>query len=610
MVSRRLALLGSGATLVVVLGVAGFLLTRKAMPPDLPSAYVNTRRSVRYVGDAACTRCHTEIASAYATSSMARSIVPIAKAGEFLRGKPGDTPELLFESAGLRYERILRDGKVFHREVKLDAANTPVGTIEAEVTYALGSGAHATAFLLQRDDFLFQSPVTWYSQTKKWDIAPGYADRPARFERPITPGCLVCHANRFNHVAGTESRYPEPIFEGHSIGCERCHGPGELHVADPKNPVKVVNPAKLEPGLRNDVCQQCHLVGTVTIDRPGRDLTDYRPGLPLYEFATTFVDSNTSADGHKNADHVQQMQLSVCFAKSAGKLSCIACHDPHQGPEPDQKVDFYRERCLNCHADKGCSEPIAARKKVSPVDSCMDCHMPKATTSDVVHVATTRHNIPRRPDRPTPGTFADPDAPPLIPFDNDRLSPAQKVERGRDLGIAMRQGGVEAASMALILLRKALERDPDDLDALESLGFAQWTTSRYKDAKVTLDHVLRQRPDRESALMAAGIVAAKLNDLPASAAFWRRATEANPWRSSSHASLAYNLMQDKRWEDALQAARKAIEVNPFDGPARGLLVECTFRTLGRSRARDELDAMIRLSPEQKDSLERWFQTLR
>lgn len=606
MLARRVGLL----VLLVVLGAATFLLTRKATPPDLPSAFTNTKQAVRYVGDAACTRCHTEIASAYATNAMARSIVPIDKATEFLRGKPGDTPELLFESAGMRYERILRDGKVFHREVRLDAGGKPIGAIEAEVTYALGSGTHATAFLLQRDDFLFQSPVTWYSQTGKWDMAPGYADRSARFERPITPGCLVCHANRFNAAAGTESRYVEPIFQGHSIGCERCHGPGELHVRDPKNPVTIVNPAKLETGLRNDVCQQCHLVGTVTIDRPGRDLTQYRPGLPLHEFATTFVDSNTSADHHKNADHVQQMQQSACFTKGGGQLGCISCHDPHQGPEADQKVDFYRERCLNCHADKGCSEPLANRTKVSPLDSCIDCHMPKATTSDVVHVATTRHNIPRRPDSPSPARLADPDAPPLVPFDDDRLTPTQKAERGRDLGIAMRQGGVEAASMALILLKKALERDPNDLDALESLGFAQWTTGRLKDAKATFDQVLRTRPEQESALMVAGIVAARLKDLPASAEFWRRATEANPWRSSSFASLAYNLMQDRRWGEALQAARKCVDLNPFDAPARGLLVECTYRTLGRAKARDELDVLIRLDPGQRDSLERWFAGLR
>ena len=66
------------------------------------------------------------------------------------------------------------------------------------------------------------------------------------FDRPIIAGCLFCHANRFDMNEGRP-----PVFHGLSIGCERCHGPGELHARRPEvvqgRDWTIVNPADLEP---------------------------------------------------------------------------------------------------------------------------------------------------------------------------------------------------------------------------------------------------------------------------------------------------------------------------------------------------------------------------
>ena len=94
-------------------------------------------------------------------------------------------------------------------------------------------------------------------------------------------------------MAGTLNRYEPPIFQGHAIGCERCHGPGELHVerggvsAGPD--LTIVNPGRLAPALRESVCQQCHLQGWFRFPRAGRDSFDFRPGLPLHRFLAVFV---------------------------------------------------------------------------------------------------------------------------------------------------------------------------------------------------------------------------------------------------------------------------------------------------------------------------------
>lgn len=123
-------------------------------------------------------------------------------------------------------------------------------------------------------------------------------------------------------MAGTENRYRQPIFQGHAIGCERCHGPGELHVRKPE-PVgdelpNIVNPAKLQPMLREAVCQQCHLQGDIRVVRAGRSLTDYRPGLPLPSIESVFVKAE-NFDKTRFFGQVEQMSESRCFRESRAR---------------------------------------------------------------------------------------------------------------------------------------------------------------------------------------------------------------------------------------------------------------------------------------------------
>jgi hypothetical protein len=66
---------------------------------------------------------------------------------------------------------------------------------------------------------------------------------------------------------------------------ESIPGPGELHVrrrrgqkADPGDgDDTIVNPRRLEPALREAVCEQCHLQGQARVLRRGRGPFDYRP---------------------------------------------------------------------------------------------------------------------------------------------------------------------------------------------------------------------------------------------------------------------------------------------------------------------------------------------
>src|SRR5207248_3744470 len=193
---------------------------------------------------------------------MGRSLAPIdatlVTEADEADGRP------LFEANGLEYSIERRNGRVFHQETRRDPSGRIVARNEAEVQFVLGSGSQGLGYLIERDGFLFQSPISWYAHQRRWDLAPGYEKQNPHFDRPVVSTCLYCHANRVEPVAGTINRYQPPIFRGHAIGCERCHGPGELHVRRPTvvagRDRTIVNPAALEASLRDAVCEQCHLL--------------------------------------------------------------------------------------------------------------------------------------------------------------------------------------------------------------------------------------------------------------------------------------------------------------------------------------------------------------
>ena len=159
---------------------------------------------------------------------------------------------------------------MIHQETRRNAAGATLYKKEAEVQYAIGSGRQAFSYLIERDGFLFESPITWYAHDRRWGLSPGYETRVSRFDRPVLSECLFCHANRAERVSSANNRYRTPVFfQGHAIGCERCHGPGELHVRQADGgrsarDVTIVNPANLAPSRRDAVCEQCHLIGPQT----------------------------------------------------------------------------------------------------------------------------------------------------------------------------------------------------------------------------------------------------------------------------------------------------------------------------------------------------------
>jgi Flp pilus assembly protein TadD len=578
---------------------------------DPVSPYRNTLAGIRYLGDDACARCHAKIVDTFRQHPMGRSLSPIAAVLPMGSEQKGDWPR--FEAQGFSYSVEVRDGHVIHRETRRDASGRTIAQNEAEISFVLGSGRQGIAYLIEHDGFLFESPITWYPQKRRWDLSPGYDKRNDHFDKPIRSDCLFCHTNRVEPVAGTVNAYRPPIFQGHAIGCERCHGPGELHVSRPTlvngKDMTIVNPADLEPSLRDAVCEQCHLTGERRVVRAGRRDEDYRPALPFQRFWAVFIKSGTPAE-NRFVGQVEQMHESRCFVSSQGRLGCIACHDPHQLPAPGEKAAYYRKRCLECHGERGCSLPARVRLERSREDDCAGCHMPRTSSSDILHVATTDHRVPRLPadeNRTTIGHGNDRGGDqPLINFHKGLMDAEERIESRRDWAVAMARDGSSGAAQSLPMLNAALSSHPDDVPAWVSKGFALGLLGRGEEGFTAFRTALTIEPNREATLVGAAYLGAQAGHRADAIKFWLRAITISPWRSDYRAELARLHFQGRDWGAAESACRETLRLNPANVEVRKLLVECSIKLGKLAAARSEFETLMGFDPPERDALLRWF----
>jgi hypothetical protein len=551
--------------------------------------FQNIHPDVRYVGDAQCAGCHEDIVQTYHQHPMARSLFPLA---ETVQQQPLDEAHHNpFEALGRRFQVERRGERIWHRQESTGIASQTERQQNLEVHYVIGSGTRGHSYLTNRDGFLFQTPISWYSQKKLWDLSPGFRDTTLP-ERPIAGMCLFCHANQARIDEGTENHYEEPIFAGHGIGCERCHGPGERHIdnpgqRDPRTGVDytIVNPRHLEPALREAVCAQCHLAGEVRLLRRGRKLFDFRPGLALGQFWAIFVQPREPGQEDKAVNHVEQMHLSRCFQASAGRLGCLSCHDPHVAVGPEQRIGHYRDRCLVCHQQHGCSLPPAVRRHTQADDSCIACHMPRYGAVDIAHAAATNHRIIRQPpSAAAAGATPPPSTRSLVPFDRAD-GDSHEVERQRDLAIAFlhlaHRDKLETLSYPLSplpLLEQAVQYDPDDLDAWEAKGAALMLQRRFRESLAAFETVLAHAPRRERSLVQAALLTQQLQQRDASRRYWLQVVAVNPWMANYRQRLALLLAEEEAWEDCRRQCEAWLRLDPASVEARALLARCRALT--------------------------------
>ena len=544
--------------------------------------YLNTRPGVEYVGDEPCRECHQARYETFKRTGMGRSMSRPRADGLGAFSKP---VTLQSGKGGAVYSVYGRNGKLFHRVEQLDSAHKPVFTETHEVAYTVGSGDHGQSYFIDRDGFLFLSPLSFYSSTKKWDLSPGYESGLYRgFTRPAGELCVSCHSGLSRPIPGTINQLGTPAFQILSIGCERCHGPGALHIADRRaakaldGPTDrtIVNPRDLSARLRDDVCYQCHLAGEARVQRPGKRIMDFRPGTPLDDNVAVFlVPASLKVGGFQALGQPEQIQMSRCRQPDGVRLDCITCHDPHLQQSGAGVMKYFDAKCIKCHAPETGRFALAHGSRKPPVAGCITCHMPKKTLANIAHTSLTDHRIPRLPDG-----ARTPLAQPGIDSATNLIWPARPPGRAPDLrtlALAFAQLAPNYpgyGERGFPVLERAAQEFTNDADIQAAYGQVLLEVS--PDYRARARQVLERAISAGSKSVAARRRLAQLLLEEGDARWQGLLTEVirlEPYNAENHLQLARSYVVTGNSREAFKALQQVISFDPGNPEARKMLRE-------------------------------------
>ncbi|MGI9071610.1 MAG: cytochrome c3 family protein [Bryobacteraceae bacterium] len=518
----------------------------------------------RYVGSKVCFGCHADIYRSFLKTDMGHSMRPASELN--LAGIPDNATIPISTD-----NRVLR---VFHDDAGWHQSETEPNVFvdEHKLDYVVGSGANGLSFIVRRGNNLFQAPLSFYSKAGKWDLSPGYQYADYGFGRPIAEACILCHSGRPQPVEARTGEYLDPPFQELAIGCENCHGPGELHVKQQGKVLgSIINPAKLAPRLAESICMNCHQGGDARVLQPGKSYLDFRPGQWLIETVAIFK-IPPKLGGQPDSDlleHDSAMKISRCFRESRGKLSCLTCHDPHVQPTSTQVVSYFREKCFTCHTDESCRLPRKTRMEQKPPDDCIGCHMPKRNIAVISHSALTNHRIPARPDEPLPEEKSRNQTDlVLVNQAADSTASVPEITRLRAYSeLANREPKYQ--QRYLTLLDRLSQRQPTEPFVEAALGHKALAERKTEEALAHLSHGLQLGEatvyeDMAKALSNLGRDGEALDYL-------KRGVDAHPFNAVLLKSLTLQYINLKRYPEARQAMERYIELFPEDSFMRKLL---------------------------------------
>jgi hypothetical protein len=319
-----------------------------------------TYAASEYLGAAACARCHRSQAESQAMTHMALT-ARRADASDVLRAHPA----LKFRAGAYSYEIATIGAQPVY------SVSDGQRSSSAPLRWAFGAGKVGQTYLFEKDGGWHEARVSYFDSLRNLHFTPARAlhsprDLDEAMARAV-PGpeagrCFACHTT----ASTTEGRF-DPAAATPGVTCEACHGPGRAHVAAVEagrfQAGKVLNPARLAPAAAVDFCGACH---------------------------GTFWDVKLAGEKGFAALRSQphRLQSSRCWGEGDARLTCVACHDPHQPLERDPVA--YDPRCLSCHVQAGAQVTRAhpgRACRVAPA-RCVSCHMPKYDVPDMHHAFT------------------------------------------------------------------------------------------------------------------------------------------------------------------------------------------------------------------------------
>jgi len=325
-----------------VAALAGFLCAppsgRPALAQSAPAPPTGTSKTT-------CATCHLGVATSYSHAPMRHAMEPTG-ANPLLDTHPSLTTQIGHYS----YSVQTKDGKSTYSVTDgSDSMTLPIRWI---------FGIHSQTWVLEKDGHLYESFVSYFPRDNGLGITPGDTKlTPTNLTEAMgrkistweTLQCFTCHAS--GAVSGVKLTL-DTLRPG--LDCERCHVGSEQHMADAQHDNFSTLPKSLKKMTSEDVsnfCGQCHRTWDTV-------MRNHWKGPAFVRFQP------------------YRLESAKCFIGTDPRISCLACHNPHQQLKHD--TAFYDSKCLACH---GQAKPSATATmyKACPVAkaNCTSCHMPK-----------------------------------------------------------------------------------------------------------------------------------------------------------------------------------------------------------------------------------------
>jgi Cytochrome c554 and c-prime len=301
----------------------------------------------------ACAGCH-------ASQARPQADTPMGRAMQWPDANPlfKSHPQLSFRKGPYTYTVETKPGQTIY------SVSDGTRTISLPIHWSFGKGAQT--WVLEKDGDLYESMVSYYPSIDGLEITTGDAElKPQNLDEAVgrklrqsePKDCFGCHSTG---AVSMGNLHLETLTPG--VACEHCHTGAITHmVAAVQGEAYETAPPDLRKLSTEDIsnfCGQCHRTWETVVRSHWRGEVDVR--FQPYRLAN-----------------------SKCFDGTDPRISCIACHDPHQ--DIVKADSFYDPKCLACHASKNeaasaANAPGSRRDaKACSVASagCVSCHMPK-----------------------------------------------------------------------------------------------------------------------------------------------------------------------------------------------------------------------------------------
>mgnify|MGYP000021926840 CR=1 FL=1 len=166
------------------------------------------------------------------------------------------------------------------------------------------------------------------------------------------PLCFPCHAVGYGKPSGFVDLQTTPHLA--NVQCENCHGPGSNHVADPG----VVH---LPRNVNSDMCGACH---QSCHGLCGENHHPQHEQWSISKHATALWDIMFLPNYQESclACHSTEWRLAPPGNKPGlwqvvYDIECVACHDPHGGPNVGQLRLPPHQLCADCHTMQSAAPP-------------------------------------------------------------------------------------------------------------------------------------------------------------------------------------------------------------------------------------------------------------